>query len=199
VDVDELILVVPRERLLPPGGVEGFRPGGVDAYEERVRRFGEFRPRAAVEDDPSLKQIIPYLIIRHRDRVFLFQRSARSGERRLRGLYSIGVGGHITSADAAGAPDLLVAGMARELHEELVIAGGWRARPVGVLNEEDTAVSRVHFGVVYVVETDDAAVRVREEDRLRGRLATAGEVRAARSHLESWSRRILDAADPFSL
>jgi predicted NUDIX family phosphoesterase len=197
--VDELVLVVPRERLLPPGGVEGFCPGGVDAYEERVRRFGEFRPRAAVEDDPSLKQIIPYLIIRHRDRIFLFQRSARSGERRLRGLYSIGVGGHITSADAAGAPDLLGAGMERELHEELVIAGGWRARPVGVLNEEDTAVSRVHFGVVYVVETDDPAVRVREEDRLRGRLATAGEVRAARSHLESWSRRILDAADPFSL
>ncbi len=196
---DELVLVVPRERLLPPGGVEGFRPGGVDLYVERVRLYGEFRPRSAVEEDPSLKQIIPYLIIRHRDRVFLFRRSAAGGERRLRGLYSIGVGGHITPADAAGGPDPLVGGLARELHEELVIAEGWRARPVGVLNEEDTAVSRVHFGMVYVVETEDAAVRVREEDRLRGRLATAAEVQAARPRLESWSRRILDVADPFAL
>ncbi|MDQ7850853.1 MAG: hypothetical protein RB148_11310 [Armatimonadota bacterium] len=197
--MDELILVVPRTRLLPAGGLDGFLVGGVDTYMERIHRHGEFRWRRDVEGDPSLKQIIPYLIIRHRDRIFLFQRSARGGERRLRGLYSIGVGGHIASTDAAGAPDLLGAGLARELHEELVIAGGWRARPVGVLNEEDTAVSRVHFGVVYVVETDDAAVRVREEDRLHGRLATAAEVVAARPRLESWSRRILDAADPFSL
>src|SRR3972149_3753996 len=77
--LDELILVVPRGRLLPPGGLDGFFAGGVDAYVERIRRHGEFRRRADVEEDPSLKQIIPYLIIRHRDRIFLFQRSTRGG------------------------------------------------------------------------------------------------------------------------
>jgi len=197
--LDELILVVPRGRLLPPGGLDGFFAGGVDAYVERIRRHGEFRRRRDVEEDPSLKQIIPYLIIRYRERIFLFQRSTRGGEERLHGLYSIGVGGHIAREDTNGAQDLLAVGLERELHEELVIANGWRARPVGVLNEDDTPVSRVHFGVVYVVETDDPAVRVREEDRLSGRLATAAEVREARLQMESWSQLILDAVDPFAL
>ncbi len=197
--MDELILVVPRDRLLPPGGLDGFFGGGVDAYMERIRRHGDFRRRGDVEEDPSLKQIIPYLIIRHRDRIFLFQRSTKGGEQRLHGLHSIGVGGHIAREDTDGAQDLLAAALERELHEELVIANGWRARPVGVLNEEDTPVSQVHFGVVYVVETEDPAVRVREEDRLSGRLATAAEVREARPQMESWSQRILDAADPFAL
>lgn len=196
---DELILVVPRDRLLPPGGLDGFVAGAVEPYVERIRRHGEFRPRVQVEDDPSLKQIIPYLIIRHRHRIFLFQRSARGGEQRLHGLYSIGVGGHIAWEDTQGAADLLAAGLARELREELVIADTWKARPVGVLNEEDTPVSRVHFGVVYVVETDDPAVRVREQERLRGHLAGGAEVAEARPRMESWSQRILDAADPFAL
>src|SRR3970040_1982991 len=91
--LDELILVVPRGRLLPPGGLDGFSVGGVDAYVERIRRHGEFRRRGDVEEDPSLKQVIPYLIIRHRERIFLFQRSTKGGEERLHGLYSIGVGG----------------------------------------------------------------------------------------------------------
>jgi len=195
----ERILVVPREHLLPAGGLDGFQAGSVEPYVARIRRHGEFRWRAEVEDDPSLKQIIPYLIIRHGDRVFLFQRAGRGGERRLHGLYSIGVGGHIAREDARDAADLLAAGLARELREELVIAEGWRARPVGVLNEEDTPVSRVHFGVVYVIETGDVAVRVREEEHLRGHLATRAEVLAVRPGMESWSRRILDVADAFTL
>ncbi len=196
---NELILVVPRGRLLSPGGLDGFFAGEVDTYAESIRRHGEFRRRGDVEDDPLLKQIIPYLIIRHRDQIFLFQRTDRGGERRLHGLYSIGVGGHIAREDIRDTVDLLAAGLERELHEELVIANGWRARPVGVLNEEDTPVSRVHFGVVYVIDTDDSAVRVQEADRLSGHLATAAEVEEVRARMESWSRRILDVVDPFVL
>src|SRR3990172_3804451 len=154
--LDELILVVPRGRLLPPGGLDGFFAGGVDASVERIRRQGEFRRRADVEEDPSLKQIIPYLIIRHRDRIFLFQRSTRGGEERLHGRYSIGVGGDIAREDTNGAQDLLAVGLERELHEELVIANGWRARPAGALNQDDTPVSPAHLGVGGAVGTDDA-------------------------------------------
>lgn len=195
----EQILVVPRPLLLPPQGVQGFHPGGVDAYAGRILRHGEFRPRAAVEEDPTLKQIIPYLIIRHGERIFLFQRSGSGGEPRLHGRFSIGVGGHIVREDSDGADDLLRAGLSRELTEELIIAGSWTARPVGVLNDDETPVGRVHFGVVYVVETERPEVRVREDDRLSGRLAGAEEILAARSGMEGWSRLILDAADPFAL
>ncbi|MDR7503178.1 MAG: NUDIX hydrolase [Armatimonadota bacterium] len=209
VKAEEQILVVPREALLPEPLV-GFHPGDGAAYVERVRRWGTYRRRGDVEEDPTLKQVIPYLIVRHRDRIFLFQRLRSGAEHRLHGLYSIGVGGHIArqdggsageeaaAAEAAGA-DVLQAGLARELQEELVVRPPWRARLVGVLNEEDTPVSRVHFGLVYLVEVEDPAVRVRETDRLSGRLAAREEVRAAYPAMETWSRRILDAVDPFTL
>ena len=197
--MNEDVLVVPRALLLPPEGLPGFSPGGLDAYAERIRRHGEFRRRGDVEEDPSLKQIIPYLIIRHGERIFLFQRLRQSGEERLRGLYSIGVGGHITRGDAVSATGLLDAGLARELREELIVSGQWKAHAVGVLNDDDNPVGRVHFGVVYVVETDRPEVRVREEDRLSGHLGTAAEVQAARDRMETWSQLILDAADPFAL
>ncbi len=199
IPADERILVVPRSLLLTTTPLHGFHPGGVDAYADRIRRHGEFLPRALVEDDPSLKQIIPYLIIRHGGQIFLFQRSARGGEPRLQGRYSIGVGGHVAREDTGGADDFLLAGLRRELEEELIVAGPWWARHVGVLNDDQTPVGSVHFGVVYVVETERPAIRVREEDRLSGRLATAAEVRAAHEWMETWSQLILDAADPFTL
>jgi predicted NUDIX family phosphoesterase len=40
---------------------------------------------------------------------------------------------------------------------------------------------------------------VREAGRLRGHLATAAEVQEAHPRMETWSRLILDAADPFAL
>lgn len=200
---DEKILVVPRAILLPEG-LRGFRAGPVDEYVQQIRRHGEFRRRGEVEEDPSLKQIIPYLIVRHGERIFLFRRLRRGGERRLRGLYSIGVGGHIArgdmeAGDVPHAGDLLHAGLLRELREELIVSGDLNVRPVGVLNDEENPVGQVHFGLVYVVETEHPEVRVREAGRLRGHLATAAEVQEAHPRMETWSRLILDAADPFAL
>jgi len=198
-NADERILVVPRSRLFVAEPLHGFHPAGVDAYADRIRRHGEFHSRADVEEDPSFKQIIPYLIIRHAGKIFLFQRSGRGGEPRLHRRFSIGVGGHIARGDTDGAGDLLLAGLRRELEEELVVPGPWAARPVGVLNDDQTPVGSVHFGMVYVVETERPEIQVREADRLSGRLTTAAEVSAAREGMETWSQLILDAADPFTL
>lgn len=195
---DEEILVVPRERLmLEP--IHGFAPAGAADYLARVRRHAAFKPRARVEDDPSFKQIIPYLIVRYEDRLFLFQRSAAGAEARLRGLFSVGVGGHINRNDVAGARDLVAAGLRRELEEELVIGGAWHARLVGVLNDDSNAVGQVHFGLVHVVDVDSPDVAVREFDTLTGRMASLQDVLTVRDRMETWSRLILDAADPMAL
>ncbi len=195
---DEEILVVPRERLmLEP--IHGFTPAGAADYLARVRRYAAFKPRARVEDDPSVKQIIPYLIVRYEDRLFLFQRSAAGAEARLRGLFSVGVGGHINRSDVVGAEDLVAAGLRRELEEELVIGSAWRARLVGVLNDDSNAVGQVHFGLVHVVEVDSPDVAVRESGALTGRMASLEDVMAVRDRMETWSRLILGAADPTTL
>jgi predicted NUDIX family phosphoesterase len=193
----EEILVVSRERLMQ-GPIQGFALGPAD-FLGRIGRHGTFRRRDQVEDDPSFKQIIPYLIVRHADRLFLFQRSTAGSEGRLRGLFSIGVGGHINRSDVAGASDLVAAGLRRELDEELVITGGWRARLVGVLNDDSNAVGRVHLGLVHVVDVDSPEVAVRESDTLTGRMASREDVLEVRDRMETWSRLILETADPLTL
>lgn len=196
-DAVEEILVVPRTQLMPEP-VHGFARRPSD-YLRRVGQHAAFLPRAQVEEDSSLKQIIPYLIVRYRDRIFLFQRSAAGSEPRLRGLFSIGVGGHINRSDVAGAGDPVAAGLRRELEEELVIGGRWRARLVGVLNDDSNPVGRVHFGLVHVVDVDSPEVAVRESDALSGRLASRDDILAVRYQMETWSRLIVEAADPLAL
>lgn len=196
--MDEDILVVPRPVLLPRP-VHGFSGAGAAAYRARIRSHGTFRRRGEVEQNPSLKQIIPYAIVRHGARLFLFERSAAGRESRLHGKISIGVGGHVARSDVEGADDVVEAGLRRELAEELAIDAPWQARLVGVLNDDTNPVGQVHFGLVHVVEVESAAVAVRESDALTGRLADAGEVRALYERMETWSQLILDAADPTRL
>lgn len=195
---DEEILVVPRARLLIDP-VHGFSRHAAESYLACVRAHGVFRRRAEMEHDPSMKQIIPYLIVRHDGRLFLFQRSSAGGEARLRGLYSIGVGGHINREDVDGAVDSVAAGLRREIDEELVIGGPWNSRLVGVLNDDTNPVGQVHFGLVHLVDVATPDVSVREADRLSGRLAGMGELMTVRDQMETWSQLILDAVDPTEL
>jgi predicted NUDIX family phosphoesterase len=192
-ELDEEILVVPRADLFWRGPFRGVSVEGLDEYLTRVRRFGFFRRRGEVEHDPSLKQIIPYLLVRFWDRYMLFQRTSAGREGRLHGLYSVGVGGHIARDDVGGAADAVAAGLRRELEEELVVEGDWSARLVGVLNDDGNAVGRVHFGLVHLVDVPSGKVAIRETDRLTGRLATADQIRAAYAQMETWSQLVLDA------
>lgn len=194
----EEILVVPRMHLLPEP-LYGFTSDSLGTYLARVRAYGEFRSRTRMEHDPTFKQIIPYLIVRHQDRLFLFQRSRAGSEARLHGRYSIGVGGHVNRQDVEGSNDAIVTGLERELTEELVIDGRWRARVVGVLNDDTVSVGRFHFGLVHVVDVDSLAVSVRESGALTGRLARLQEVLNVREQMETWSQLILEAANPTTL
>jgi predicted NUDIX family phosphoesterase len=196
---EEQILVVPRPKLFTGPPVHGFTTVDALSYRERVRAHAEFRPREAMERDPSMKQVIPYLIVRCGRQMFLFQRTAAGGEPRLHGKFSIGVGGHINRTDVAEASDPLEAGLRRELEEELRIAGSWQARLVGVLNDDTNTVGQVHFGLVHVIDASTPDIAVREHDTLTGRLAGSAEVRELYGRMETWSQLILDAADPMTL
>src|SRR3990170_8463733 len=181
----------------PP--VHGFTTASAADYLARVREHGTFRLRGDMEEDPSMKQIIPYLVVRHGPQLFLFQRTTAGGEARLHGKLSIGVGGHINRSDVEGAADPVAAGLHRELEEELRIGGTWQARLVGVLNDDTNTVGQVHFGLVHVVEVSSPDISVRESDTLTGRLTGAAELRDLYDRMETWSQLVLDAADPLAL
>ena len=191
--MDEQILVVPRGALFWNGVFRGVSADGLEEYLSRIRHFGIFRRRGDVEDDPSLKQIIPYMVVHSVGRYMLLRRTRSGNEQRLHDLYSIGVGGHIAKEDVDGADDVIAAGLRRELEEELTIDGEWSARPAGVLNDDANAVGQVHFGLIHLVEVPSGRVTIKESERLSGCLAPAHEIRAVYAQMETWSQIVLDA------
>src|SRR6202165_2857027 len=112
----EEVLVVPRAEIFPDGAWHGFIHEDPERYLSIIAARRQFRPRGEGEDSPDYHQIIPYLGFRNHDRYLLTRRLKQSSEKRLRHLYSLGVGGHINRVDIAGEDsDRVQGGLRREL------------------------------------------------------------------------------------
>jgi predicted NUDIX family phosphoesterase len=187
----EQVLVVKREDIFPDGAWHGFVTDDLDGYQSLIRERHLFKPRAEVEDDPSYQQIIPYVVFRHRDRYFLTHRLRASSEKRLRKQYSLGIGGHINPGDLRSG-DPVLDGLKREWEEEVVYQGDFEATLIGLLNEESAPVSKVHLGVVFLVDGDTPNIAIRETKKLGGELLTLEEMRSLYLQMESWSQLVYD-------
>ncbi len=191
--VTEQVLVIPRD--LVPGGCDftGIRDADQAALGElraAVRMHGSFIDRPLAEVSPALKQLIPYVVLRDGERLFLMERTAAGGDARLHGKASIGVGGHLNPVDDGDDP--LTDGLRREWAEELVADWEPEFRLVGLLNDDSNPVGSVHLGVVFEVDAAGRSVEVREQDKLTGRFAIDAEVRAAWDRMETWSRLVAE-------
>jgi len=189
----ESVLCVPRTTIFPDGAWHGLVATGLERVLRTIRATAEYRPRDRVEDDPSLQQIIPYCIVRHGDGSYLLTHRLRaSSEKRLHHLYSLGVGGHVNPGDGENG-DPVVGGLRREWSEEIVCPAPATARLVALLNDDTTPVSRVHLGLVFLVEPDDgAAAAVRETRKLEGEVLTLEAMRRHYLNMESWSQLVYD-------
>ena len=143
-------------------------------------------PRA--ETDRSLKQIIPYLVLRDGDRVFLMKRTRAGGDARLHDRYTVGVGGHLNPGDGG-----ILGGLAREWSEELEADFVPDFEFVGLLNDDTVDVGVHHLGVVYLADAAGRPVRVRETEKLSGSFERLEVVLAVYDRMETWSRLALDA------
>ena len=164
------------------------RGAELDVLREAVIAHGAYLERPAAEDDPTHKQLIPYVIVRDGASVFLMHRTDAGGDARLHGRASIGVGGHLNPVDEGEDP--LMAGLRREWREELDADWEPRFELVGLLNDDTNPVGAVHLGVVFTVEAEGRAIAVRERDKLVGAFAAADEVAASADRLETWSALI---------
>jgi predicted NUDIX family phosphoesterase len=116
--------------------------------------------RGDVEEDESWLQVIPYMYIYNKesDKVFVYTRSVKSGEKRLHGQRSLGIGGHINETDCfAGTLALLGNAAYRELLEEVSFeppmpVDGPDMTPEAVILLDETTVDRVHLGVIIRVD-----------------------------------------------
>jgi predicted NUDIX family phosphoesterase len=187
----EQVLVVRRDDIFPDGAWHGFVSENLERLQAVIRERHFFKPRAEVENDPSFQQIIPYVVFRHDGQYFLTHRLRASSEKRLRKQYSLGVGGHINPGDL-DAGDPILDGLKREWEEEVVYDGRFEANLIGFLNEESSPVSKVHLGVVFVVDGDSPNIRIRETDKLEGELLTLDEMLIHYLEMESWSQLVYD-------
>jgi predicted NUDIX family phosphoesterase len=196
VEVDERVLVVPSAELDRLGRFQGFS-GDAERYLSALlsAELMEYRPRSQVEEDPSYKQIIPYVVFRCGDRVFCYRRGQTQGEARLHRLRSLGVGGHVSEADALGGKSLAAyeAAMRRELEEEVEVTSPGRLYRVGLINDDATPVGQVHLGVVHVFDLDRPEVAPREQGLADAEFLTLAAIATIRREFETWSQICIDS------
>ncbi len=165
----------------------------LDAILKRGNNF--FAPRSAAEGDPSLKQIIPYVLLVHSGKVLHYVRGKKAGEQRLVSKGSIGIGGHINDADESlfsYDEYSYHSGVQREVNEEIQVSCAYTNRVAALLNDDSNEVGRVHLGVVHVFTLESDSVSKRESMITQVGFLSEDELRDRRDQLESWSQICLD-------
>lgn len=198
---DENVLVIRRSLFDELGSFHGlsFEPQKyLRALLSRGNNF--FLPRAQAENDPSHKQIIPYVIITHNNSVLHYVRGKKAGEQRLVAKGSIGIGGHMNQEDEslfnfAIDEASYRAGVEREVNEEIDIETSFEDRIVALLNDDTTEVGRVHLGIVHVFRLAEPKVQKREAMITNVAFLKKDELLARRDALETWSQLCVDSLD----
>jgi predicted NUDIX family phosphoesterase len=193
---DAEIMVVDREILFGRRQFQGFAPDDTCDYESLILENYRYVPRSEAEDCPLLKQPIAYCVVVNRSlgKIFAYRRSEDEGdygEARLRGKWSLGIGGHVDRNDLAS-ENPIRASMLRELGEEIEIAGELKPRILGYINDDTDMVGRVHFGLLYLLDTENEEIAPRAKEIAEARMLTGGEwqgmLRREDIVIEGWSR-----------
>jgi predicted NUDIX family phosphoesterase len=201
-DSVEHVLVVPTSVFHEVGHFQGFHHDAEKYLSALLRpEWMSYRPRNEMEQDPSFKQLIPYVLFRHRAReganrsVCLLPRKWSRAKSRLHRKRSVGIGGHISSEDVLtdNLTDVYREGLRRELAEEVQIATEYTEACVGIINDDQTDVGRVHLGIVHLFDVLAPHVVAREDDIADGRFVSIDELLAQRDQFETWSQICLDA------
>ena len=193
----EQILVVKRELFDSLGEFQGINTN-VDTYFSSLLdpSNNHFMDRGPAEDDPTHKQLIPYAIFHHNGKFLNYQRGKSGGEARLHAKRSLGIGGHINPIDTREdnlGTDTYMAGVEREIDEELNITGNYTQRTVAILNDDSNEVGKVHLGVVHLFELETDQITSNEDSIADLKFSTIVELQGDMyDSLETWSQFCAD-------
>lgn len=149
--------------------------------------------RGPAETSRTVVQLIPYVVLKCRDRYATYTRGQKGTEDRLHGLLSVGLGGHINPRDGKPGLACLEAAMQRELDEE-VLLGTFTKQLKGLLWDPSTPVGRVHLGVVMVFHLMAEAVVPKEAGKIVNlEFLTRSQLSERYARLEPWSRIVVSA------
>ena len=188
----EQVLVVPTSLFHELGHFQGFTTD-VEKYLSVLLDPANtsYRPRPEMEADPSFKQLIPYVIFRYESsegtQLFRYTRGSGQGESRLHAKKSIGIGGHISTLDD-NSESVYEQGMQRELDEETIIETPYQSACVGMINDDETEVGKVHLGVVHIFDVEKPLVKAREDDISHAGFESLGNIHTDLKSYETWSQ-----------
>jgi len=182
-------MVVAREELFKDGIWYGLKTKDVEKYTRLISKSHKFMARGQVEDNGRFKQIIPYVIFENHGRIFVMHRKADHTDRRLANNYSIGIGGHINRGDIKGAN--IISWAKREFEEEVSYGGKYKAKFLGVLNDDSNEVGMVHVGLVILFSGDSDEISVRYEHK-SGELVARENLKKYFKGMETWSRIVVN-------
>ena len=188
----ENVLTVKRELISKFIPEKGITTENCDRMVDIILGNYEFLPRPEAENDPSHKQIIPYVVICRGDEVFATRRLKKGNETRLHGLLSVGIGGHINPETDGNGEDVLSRGMDRELEEEVSIESRGKMTPRGIINDDTTEVGSVHLGLFFTLEVT-GEVKVLETEKLEGCWIKRADMEGLSEQMETWSQFVTKA------
>lgn len=207
-------LCVPKSAIFPNGTDPKVLDYYVTDHSVLLDAPMSLHDRANCETDESLLQVIPYITIYDKTtkELFVYSRGKASGEQRLSGKCSIGLGGHM-EVEPAGKSILSVIASeaARELEEEIGIPASSDvidaihdtlvSGKFGIMYNNRTEVDRVHIAVAFFLPVDSKAIMAlpHEDDVItKGRWLSFKEIHVGNGdgefEIEHWTRMVLEAA-----
>jgi len=154
---DQLIMAIKKEELFEKDYFQGFLSADKVDFQKRILDNYQYIRRGDIERDFNYKQPIGYVVLidKEEKKVFAYQRSIKDKdytEKRLRGKWSLGIGGHVDKEDKSrNKENPIEGGTLREAEEEVAVKRG-EMKIAGYINDDLDDVGRAHFGILYLLE-----------------------------------------------
>lgn len=202
--LDEEVLCVPKTEYEKLEVADGMmcRPTSWKAFKEVINHRGAYIRRSKAEISDRWVQIVPVAVLRSGTRFLTNIR--HEPDESLHGTLAVWAGGHVRREDLSGADSRwgsTVAGLRREINEELLLAEIPEPRPIGLVHTSEDDRAARHLGVVFQVEMPggeivealhNKTIAERPEKRVRTQWMNVEELSHARDQQREWSAAICD-------
>lgn len=195
--LEELVFAIPTDdlwKLLTYKEV-GLIKGDGDVLN-RIVQNGLFRKRSELEEDPTLKQIIPYAMISNEGSFYLIRRTSGQTEKRLHNKLHLGVGGHMNPRRSNEPNEqYLINELKRELFEEVRLLNGCfidNIEFIGFINDDSMSVSSVHLGLLYNIHVSNKNVVINETDKMTADWIDKTDLVKYYEEMETWTKIAID-------
>lgn len=153
--------------------------------------------RMSAEKNRKLVQLVSFFLVRRGQNILTHKRTGRLPEKSLKGVYSLGFGGHMNLDDldpifAYNSPIEALGPAVRELDEELHLPKYEAPKFLGLIFDDSNPTSKLHVGIVFEVSLPSDAFEVGEKGNFSDvKLESVDSIRDRIGDFESWSRMLV--------